>query len=143
MHNKLNLEINKIILLVILGLAIGASFVYYFYPKMTDSNTGGPAIAETGDLVFVHYTGRTTDGKTFDSSLSRGQPFSFVLGGNMVIKGWDEGILGMKKGEKKTLTLSPDKAYGAAGVPDGQGGYIIAPNATLLFDVELVDIKRN
>lgn len=120
---------------------LGALLVYYIYPTMVETTTSNP-IAQDGDMVYVHYTGKTTDGTKFDSSLDRGQPFVFTLGAGMVIKGWDEGILGMSKGEKKTLNVPADKAYGAQGVPDGQGGYIISPNATLIFDVELVDIKR-
>jgi FKBP-type peptidyl-prolyl cis-trans isomerase len=132
----------NIIILIILGIVVGAASVYYVYPNMIDANISSPTTAENGDVVYVHYTGKTTDGNKFDSSLDRGQPFVFTLGAGMVIKGWDEGILGMKKGEKKVLTVSPEKAYGSSGVPDGRGGYIISPNATLIFDVELVDIKR-
>jgi FKBP-type peptidyl-prolyl cis-trans isomerase len=132
----------NILILVIVGIVLGAVLVYYVYPKMIDSNSSNLSAAVEGDIVSVHYTGKTTDGKKFDSSIDRGQPFVFKLGAGMVIKGWDEGILGMKKGEKKTLTIPGEKAYGSQGVPDGQGGYIIEPNATLVFDVELVDIKR-
>ncbi|MCF7864880.1 MAG: FKBP-type peptidyl-prolyl cis-trans isomerase [Candidatus Pacebacteria bacterium] len=132
----------NIIILIVVGIVAGAMLVYYAYPNMVDSNISNPTVAEEGDMVAVHYTGKTTDGQKFDSSLDRGQPFSFKLGAGMVIRGWDEGIVGMKKGEKKTLTISSDKAYGAQGVPDGKGGYIISPNATLIFDVELLDIKR-
>ncbi len=132
----------NILILIVAGIALGASLVYYVYPKMIESNTSNYGAAIEGDMVYVHYTGKTTDGKQFDSSLDRGQPFVFTLGKGMVIKGWDEGILGMKKGEKKVLTITGDKAYGSQGVPDGLGGYVIQPNATLVFDVELVDIKR-
>lgn len=132
----------NILILIVAGIALGASLVYYVYPKMIDTNISNYGAAIEGDMVYVHYTGKTTDGKQFDSSLDRGQPFVFTLGKGMVIKGWDEGILGMKKGEKKTLTITGDKAYGSQGVPDGLGGYLIQPNATLVFDVELVDIKR-
>lgn len=135
-------KINIIILIIIAGIVIGATSVYYAYPNMIDANISNPTVAEEGDMVYVHYTGKTIDGNKFDSSLDRGQPFVFTLGAGMVIKGWDEGVLGMKKGEKKVLTIPAEKAYGAQGVPDGQGGYIISPNATLIFDVELVDIKR-
>lgn len=135
-------RMNKIttLIAVICAIALGAVAVYYSSSKMDDSNNA--AVAQNGDTVFVHYTGKLTDGTKFDSSVDRGQPFSFLLGAGMVIKGWDEGILGMKKGEKKTLTIAPEKAYGASGVPDGRGGYIIPPNSTLVFDVELVDIQR-
>jgi FKBP-type peptidyl-prolyl cis-trans isomerase len=98
--------------------------------------------AQKGDTVFVHYTGKLTNGTVFDSSIPRGQPFAFVLGEGSVIPGWEKGILGMKVGEKKTLTIAPADGYGANGVPDQRGGYVIPPNATLVFDVELVDVKR-
>ncbi|MCE7981184.1 MAG: FKBP-type peptidyl-prolyl cis-trans isomerase [Caldilinea sp. CFX5] len=94
----------------------------------------GPA-AKAGDIVAVHYTGKLTDGKKFDSSLDRGQPFQFALGQGQVIKGWDEGIALMKKGGKAILTIPPELGYGARGA-----GGVIPPNATLVFEVELVDI---
>jgi FKBP-type peptidyl-prolyl cis-trans isomerase len=128
------------IIIICVGIAIGIALVYMLYPTMTNSTSQDSA--QNGDLVYVHYTGTLTDGTKFDSSLDRGQPFGFVLGAGMVIKGWDEGVLGMKKGEKKKLEISPDKAYGPGGVPDGRGGYIIPPNSALVFDVELIDIKR-
>jgi FKBP-type peptidyl-prolyl cis-trans isomerase FkpA len=93
-------------------------------------------IAKQGDHVFVNYTGTLTNGTKFDSSYDRGEPIDFVLGKGQVIKGWDEGIQGMKVGEKKHLVIPPEKAYGASGIPGA-----IPPNATLVFDVELVDIQ--
>ena len=98
--------------------------------------------AQNGDTVFVNYTGKLTDGTVFDSSIPRGQPFSFQLGAGMVIAGWEKGILGMHVGEKKTLTIPAADGYGAQGVPNGRGGYAIPPNATLIFDVELMDVKK-
>jgi len=97
----------------------------------------GPA-AQPGDIVSVHYTGKLTDGTKFDSSVDRGQPFQFPLGAGRVIKGWDEGIALMKKGGKATLTIPPELGYGARGA-----GGVIPPNATLVFDVELVDILQS
>lgn len=94
----------------------------------------GPA-AKAGDRVSVHYTGRLLDGSKFDSSLDRGQPFQFTLGQGMVIKGWDEGVVGMKKGGKRKLTIPPDLAYGKRGSPPK-----IPPDSTLTFDIELLDI---
>ena len=91
--------------------------------------------AKVGDTVLVHYTGKLEDGTVFDSSVERGVPFSFTLGENRVIAGWEQGILGMKVGEKKTLNIPPELGYGAMGVPG-----VIPANATLIFDVELVDI---
>ncbi len=90
--------------------------------------------AEVGNKVFVHYTGKLEDGSVFDSSLTRGQPFSFTLGEGQVIRGWEQGILGMKVGEKRVLTIPPELGYGAAGA-----GGVIPPNATLTFEVELLD----
>ncbi len=102
-----------------------------------DVKPGEGAIATKGKTVSVHYTGRLTDGTKFDSSYDRGQPIDFPLGGGVVIKGWDQGIEGMKVGGKRKLTIPPDLAYGARGTPGGP----IPPNATLVFDVELVGVR--
>jgi FKBP-type peptidyl-prolyl cis-trans isomerase FkpA len=104
--------------------------------KYTDDQVGTGAEAVAGKTVVVHYTGWLTDGTKFDSSRDRNQPFSFPLGRGQVIKGWDEGVAGMKVGGKRTLTISPDLGYGAR----GDGG-VIPPNATLKFEVELLDVK--
>ncbi len=109
----------------------------------TEDTNKVESVATNGDVVFVHYTGKLEDGKVFDSSIPRGEPFAFILGAGMVIPGWEKGLLGMKIGEKKTLTIAPEDAYGATGVKHPQTGEVIIPaNATLIFDVELVDIKR-
>lgn len=92
--------------------------------------------AQNGQTISVDYTGMFTDGKVFDSSIPRGQPLSVVLGGGQVIKGWDLGIVGMKVGEKRRLTISPELAYGAAGFPGA-----IPPNSTLVFEITLKGIK--
>ena len=93
-------------------------------------------VARGGDQLTVHYTGRLENGTKFDSSVDRGTPFRFTLGAGQVIRGWDEGFLGMKIGEKKTLTIPPEKGYGPRGSPPA-----IPPNATLVFDVELLGIQ--
>ena len=96
--------------------------------------TGGEAA--TGNTVAVHYTGWLTDGTKFDSSLDRGQPFQFTLGQGMVIKGWDEGVVGMKVGGKRRLTIPPEMGYGDRGA-----GGVIPPGATLVFEVELLEVQ--
>jgi peptidylprolyl isomerase len=100
-----------------------------------DVVVGSGKMAEPGMQVSVHYTGTLTDGTKFDSSLDRGQPIQFQLGAGRVIQGWEEGIKGMRIGGKRKLVIPPDLGYGA------NGGGPIPPNATLLFDVELVDVK--
>ncbi|HSL46233.1 MAG TPA: FKBP-type peptidyl-prolyl cis-trans isomerase [Anaerolineales bacterium] len=97
---------------------------------------GTGAQAEAGKTVSVHYTGKFQDGRVFDSSVSRGEPITFPLGAGRVIKGWDEGIALMKVGGKAQLIIPPELAYGERGA-----GGVIPPNATLVFDVELVSVS--
>ncbi len=104
--------------------------------KYIDLKVGDGAEAKKGQNVEVHYTGWLTDGKKFDSSLDRKQAFKFPLGAGKVIKGWDEGVAGMKVGGKRKLTIPPDLAYGASGF-----GNVIPANATLIFEVELLAVK--
>ena len=99
-----------------------------------EAGTGAQAVA--GKVVRVHYTGKFPDGKVFDSSIPRGEPIEFPLGAGRVIKGWDEGIALMKVGGKAQLVIPPHLGYGERGA-----GGVIPPNATLVFDVELVEVK--
>lgn len=100
-----------------------------------DLQVGDGAEATRGKTVTVHYTGWLTDGKKFDSSKDRNDPFAFVLGGGMVIRGWDEGVAGMKVGGKRKLIIPAELGYGARGA-----GGVIPPNATLVFEVDLLDV---
>ena len=104
--------------------------------KIETLQEGAGPEAKNGDVVSVHYTGYLTNGQVFDSSIGRGEPFSFTLGGGQVIKGWDQGVLGMKVGEKRKLTIPSDLAYGK----EGASG-VIPPDATLVFEVELLKIN--
>lgn len=100
-----------------------------------DLKVGTGAEAHSGQKVHVHYTGWLTSGKKFDSSVG-GRPFEFKIDAGQVIKGWDEGVTGMKVGGKRQLRIPPDLAYGSRGFPGA-----IPPNATLIFDVQLVDVR--
>ena len=139
-----------ILLIVVIGLGI------YFWPKGDQSNMteqkeitkglqvtilkeGTGAAAKNGDTVSVNYTGTFEDGKKFDSNIdpvfNHVQPFEFALGARQVIAGWDQGVLGMKVGEKRKLVIAPELGYGASGAGT------IPPNSTLVFEVELLAIK--
>ena len=155
------MELNKKILILLLIVFIGGAVVFgpRFWPQTEDNKTeqmnqenneaqeielkieilqqGTGQEAKNGDTVVVHYTGTLEDGTKFDSSLDRGTPFSFVLGTGQVISGWDLGVLGMKVGEKRKLIIPSELGYGKTGTPGGP----IPPNATLIFEVELLSIK--
>ncbi len=130
-------------------LIVGAVIVYFLFfqkesgqqqnanpLKIEISKQGLGPEAKNGDTVLVHYTGTLEDGTKFDSSFDRGMPFSFTLGAGRVIQGWEFGVLGMRTGEKRKLTIAPELAYGEKGA-----GNMIPPNATLIFEVELIGIK--
>ena len=108
--------------------------------KYTDTKLGEGASAAAGNKVSVHYTGWLSKdgakGAKFDSSVDRGQPFDFTLGAHQVIAGWDEGVAGMKVGGQRTLIIPPELGYGSRGA-----GGVIPPNATLIFDVELLKVQ--
>jgi peptidylprolyl isomerase len=108
--------------------------------RMTDTKVGTGATPQAGQTCVMHYTGwlyqNGAKGQKFDSSLDRGKPFEFVIGMRQVIAGWDEGVATMKIGGRRTLIIPPELGYGARGAAN-----VIPPNATLIFDVELLDVK--
>ena len=105
--------------------------------QIQDIIVGSGAQAGTGDMVTVNYVGMFPDGRKFDSSYDRGQPFQFILGEGQVIDGWDQGIAGMREGGKRKLIIPPAMAYGQGGAGD-----IIPPNATLVFEAELLAVQK-
>jgi FKBP-type peptidyl-prolyl cis-trans isomerase len=104
--------------------------------KIEDLRAGTGAEARAGQRVTVHYVGTLTNGSKFDSSRDRDEGFTFKLGAGQVIKGWDQGVAGMKVGQIRKLTIPSELAYGARGYPP-----VIPPNATLVFEVELLEVK--
>ena len=120
--------------------AAGATMTTPSGLKITDTKVGTGATPKPGQICVMHYTGWLYEGgakgKKFDSSVDRGQPFEFPIGRRQVISGWDEGVATMKVGGKRTLVIPPELGYGARGA-----GGVIPPNATLMFEVELLDVK--
>jgi FKBP-type peptidyl-prolyl cis-trans isomerase len=104
--------------------------------KIEDTKVGTGQEVKVGDTIEVHYTGKLLDGKVFDSSIPRGQTASFGIGIGQVIEGWDKGLIGMKVGGTRVLTIPPEMGYGARGA-----GASIPPDASLIFEVQLVSIK--
>ncbi len=104
--------------------------------EIQDIKVGTGSAVKAGNTIKIHYTGTLTNGQKFDSSIDRGQPFETQIGVGKVIKGWDLGVVGMKTGGKRKLIIPPDMGYGAQGM-----GNVIPPNATLIFDLELLGIK--
>lgn len=153
MKNKINTPIAVGASLIVIGfLFYGNLFVGLFNPSSLDNNNpnmlttgvekedlvvGSGAIAGTGDEVTVHYVGTLSDGKVFDSSRDRGEPFTFTLGAGQVIRGWDEGVAGMRVGGTRRLTIAPDYGYGDRAVGP------IPPNSVLIFEVELLGVEKN
>ncbi|MFA4874820.1 MAG: FKBP-type peptidyl-prolyl cis-trans isomerase [bacterium] len=134
----MKIAVMTIVLLAISSVSFAAVNKTNSGLRYEDTKVG--TVATAGKTVLVDYTGWLDEsgkkGKKFDSSLDRNQPFSFKLGGGMVIKGWDEGVAGMKVGGKRTLMIPASLGYGARGA-----GAAIPPNANLIFDVELLDVK--
>lgn len=138
---------NKSFVVLILAAAVGLIYFMVFQKegpageqngllKIEIMKQGVGQKVQSGDTVLVHYTGTLEDGTKFDSSLDRGKPFSFTLGEGRVIAGWEQGVLGMRTGEKRKLTIAPELGYGESGA-----GNLIPPNATLIFEVEVLGIK--
>lgn len=120
----------KVVIAVIVLTIAGGVVIFFMNMPFNQKK------AEAGDTITVHYTGRTEDGAVFDSSRTRGVPFTFTLGEGEVIAGWDEGLQGTSVGDTLQLVIPPDKAYGREGIPG-----VIPPDATLIFDVEVVGIR--
>ncbi len=132
---RLRLTLGGMLIIVAL-IAVGLAVFRHQRTKIVDVKIGTGPVVKTGDTVTVHYVGRLVDGKKIDSSKDRGVPFDFVVGKGMVIKGWDVGLLGMRSGGVRKLTIPPEEGYGETGAPPA-----IPPDSTLLFEVELLKVK--
>lgn len=127
---------NWLLLLTLLACLVTGKTAMAAELQIETITDGDGAVAETGTRVSVHYEGRLEDGEVFDASRPRGQPFAFTIGAGQVIRGWEDGVTGMKIGETRRLTIPPELGYGAAGA-----GGVIPPNATLVFEIELLDVS--
>jgi rhodanese-related sulfurtransferase len=127
---------NWLLLLILLACLVTGKTAMAAELQIETITDGDGAVAETGTRVSVHYEGRLEDGEVFDASRPRGQPFAFTIGAGQVIRGWEDGVTGMKIGETRRLTIPPELGYGAAGA-----GGVIPPNATLVFEIELLDVS--
>ena len=127
-------------IIIVLAVVVLVAAMVVIFSKNKNPETSMENVAQSGDIVSMNYTGRLQDGTVFDSNsdarFNHVRPLKFTLGAGQVIAGWDKGIVGMKTGEKKTLTIPPEEAYGAGGIPG-----VIPPNATLIFEVELLEVK--
>ncbi len=147
----MNNKSSTITIIILIILVVGG--VYFLNQKEKTMNTNtendkasavdaveNNKVAENGDVIIVNYTGTLENGTKFDSSYDRGEPFGFILGKGMVIKGWDEGLVGAKKGDKKHLVVTGDKAYGDQEIKGADGKVLIPKNATLVFDLEVLEV---
>ncbi len=148
-----NIPNKKILIIMVTIFILLFSYVVYAIiqnnknKNMTDTNTTQNTeatstlrVSQAGDIIVIHYSGKLENGTEFDSSYKRGQPFVFQVGIGQVIKGWDEGLIGVKKGDKKTMTIPGDKAYGSQEIKGPDGKVLIPKNATLIFDVEVIEV---
>ena len=144
-----NIPNKKILAVMIVIFILLFSYVAYTIIKnkkdknMTDTNqtqTQTARVSQAGDIIVINYSGKLENGTEFDYYYKRDQPFVFQVGVGQVIKGWDEGLIGVKKGDKKTMTIPGDKAYGNQEIKGPDGKVLIPKNATLIFDVEVVEV---
>jgi uncharacterized protein YpmB len=142
---KSNKKISYIITILVILLIAVVTFSIIQNNKnknmKTENTVQTPKVAEAGDVIVINYAGRLENGTEFDSSYTKGQPFIFQLGVGQVIKGWDEGLIGIKRGDKKTLKIPADKGYGSQEIKNPNTGEIIIPkDSALIFDVEVVEV---
>ncbi len=130
---------STVVLFSIASLIIGGVLAYTLVPKFSDE---GVDQVQNGDKVAVLYSLRLPNGTELEKASDPKKPFEFVLGKAMVLQGWEETVKGMSVGEKKTVTIPSEKAYGHTGVPNENKGYLIPPDSSVILDVELLSIKR-